>query len=876
MSNRSDFDPRYTEHTSDQIIKGNETVRRENAVPVQNYGNASQVRHRRSDRSSDDYARASGAQQRRRNDSRYDDRYEDLPPEKRSVVPFILIALGVVLLLVAGYLFLPENSPIKKQVSRLIGRGEGTASVEVIEFKTSSAYYTAESRVPFTITTSPQAKSVRLLTESGNALDGTPVRNNPEDTTMAIWTITVLFQEPYEGLIYASALDANGNWINSSKTVSLTVLAPTAEPAPTPSLLPTQALSAAGTQAPQALVTAVPVTAAPAPVTERPLPTDAPAAAESAAPQTTAIVSYAAVATAAPAAASAETQAPFTQAPDAQSTETAVTQAPAASAETAATPSPVPESIRQEALAKSEPTPVPTPAPLTASAAEGSQPSALGLAEEVYSSAGKVQNDYLRTIPLVMQETGAYTFAATGVHTFRGDNMRQNAAFGTTEVHERTLTPFWEYDLSGLRTADAGTLYGVGWNNQPAIVKWPREIRMMMNLKDSCKSETSMREVIFSGQDGRVYFINLTTGEASRDPINIKYPMRGSVSVQTEGEPIISFGQAISKLPDKTGAIGYYLYSLLDQKQLYFINGRSTSNQKQYSSNGAFDGCSLFVHRDGQEAMLVAGENGLLYAVDLGTNFKYKDENPTLTVSPQMVYQRSLARGEKEARTTIESAIAMYNTYVYTADGYGIIRCVDTNTMKSVWAFDAGDNTDAAIALDETDGGIDLYTGNTAFARLGKNDPVTIRRLDALSGEEIWHYEIMCERDTKNETSGCKASPVVGQNDLSSLVFFTVNRVQEGGSRLVALSKEDGHLVWEFAMEESQSSPVAVYNESGNGWIIAADSAGNIYFLDGLTGYLNSTTTVDGRIEASPAVYKNYYLIGTCSKTPKMYCFKIQ
>ena len=55
--------------------------------------------------------------------------------------------------------------------------------------------------------------------------------------------------------------------------------------------------------------------------------------------------------------------------------------------------------------------------------------------------------------------------------------------------------------------------------------------------------------------------------------------------------------------------------------------------------------------------------------------------------------------------------------YVYAADGYGILRCVDTDTMRSVWAFDTGDNTDAAIALDLRNNGLDLYTGTTAFSR---------------------------------------------------------------------------------------------------------------------------------------------------------------
>ena len=45
------------------------------------------------------------------------------------------------------------------------------------------------------------------------------------------------------------------------------------------------------------------------------------------------------------------------------------------------------------------------------------------------------------------------------------------------------------------------------------------------NTPKASKEETAMREVIFSGQDGKVYFINLKSGEPSRDPINIGFPI---------------------------------------------------------------------------------------------------------------------------------------------------------------------------------------------------------------------------------------------------------------------------------------------------------------------------------------------------------------
>ena len=227
------------------------------------------------------------------------------------------------------------------------------------------------------------------------------------------------------------------------------------------------------------------------------------------------------------------------------------------------------------------------------------------------------------------------------------------------------------------------------------------------------------------------------------------------------------------------------------------------------------------------------------------------------------------AKAEEEKDTSSETSVAVYDHYIYTADAHGILMCVDSNTMRAVWATDCGDNTDAAIALDFDDNGdLGLYTGNTCYARLRKSGkPVTLRRLDALSGETVWTYEIKCTYD-KDQESGLKASPLIGQNELSDLAIFTVNMT--GGANtatILALDKASGSLVWQRALEASAvSSPVAVYNEAGKGWIIQADCQGRLYLLDGRTGQVSHTLALGGEIQASPAVYNDMLVIDTCSK----------
>ena len=61
----------------------------------------------------------------------------------------------------------------------------------------------------------------------------------------------------------------------------------------------------------------------------------------------------------------------------------------------------------------------------------------------------------------------------------------------------------------------------------------------------------------------------------------------------------------------------------------------------------------------------------------------------------------------------------------------------------------------------------------------------------------------------------------------------------------------------------SWSSPAVVYTADGTGYILQADSGGNIFLLDGLTGNkLAQIAPTDTNFEASPAVYGQMLILG--------------
>ena len=209
----------------------------------------------------------------------------------------------------------------------------------------------------------------------------------------------------------------------------------------------------------------------------------------------------------------------------------------------------------------------------------------------------------------------------------------------------------------------------------------------------------------------------------------------------------------------------------------------------------------------------------------------------------------------------------------------GILRCVDTDTLTAVWTADTGDSVTAAAALDQPDSGeLNLYAGNVLNLR--NEGAAQIRRYNALSGEETWLVSIGADKDPDGGSfSGCAASPVIGRESLNDLVFFTVTGLNKKGRGLldvpdgtqaavVALEKESGTLCWARALpDRSVSSPVAVYDEGGNGWIIQCAQDGTILLLDGLTGDETASLTIDGRIGSSPAVYDRILVVSTAGGT---------
>ena len=123
-----------------------------------------------------------------------------------------------------------------------------------------------------------------------------------------------------------------------------------------------------------------------------------------------------------------------------------------------------------------------------------------------------------------------------------------------------------------------------------------------------------------------------------------------------------------------------------------------------------------------------------------------------------------------------------------------------------------------------------------------------------------------------NVIGGFRASPVVGTGLLKDMVFFTASSVTSVGSSaspsmVFALDKESGEVMWTKRLDVyTYASPVAVYTEDGQAFLIQPDSSGILHLLDGMSGSEVSSLQLEGTINASPAVYKDTLVIGTQGK----------
>lgn len=458
-------------------------------------------------------------------------------------------------------------------------------------------------------------------------------------------------------------------------------------------------------------------------------------------------------------------------------------------------------------------------------------------------------------------------FALPGIATFRGNNFRNSAAYGTAVVTEKTIAKAWSANIGSLNGWP-----GSGWTGQPLMVQWDAETRQIMNLYADKKAKDGLVEVIYATLDGYIHFYDLDDGSNTRQSIYVGMNFKGAGSLDPRGYPIMYVGSGDyigSKVPRM------YIISLIDGSILYERSGNDAYTLRPDWT--AFDSSPLI---DAETDTLIwPGENGILYTLRLNT--AYDKAAGTLKLTPEEIVKTRYYTGRSgtdDYWIGYEPSAVIVDRYLYISENGGMFFCIDLNTMSLVWAQDTRDDSNSTPVFEWNglDGGYIYTAPSLHWTASNGTGYICIYKLDAKTGEIVWEQKFTCET-ISGVSGGVQSSPLLGKpgTELEGLILYTIARCPNTwDGKLVALDTKTGRIVWEKYMDSyTWSSPVAVYDKDGKAYIFMCDSAGILRMMDH-TGKTLSYLELGSNVEASPAVYENMLIVGT--RGQKIYGIKIK
>lgn len=518
------------------------------------------------------------------------------------------------------------------------------------------------------------------------------------------------------------------------------------------------------------------------------------------------------------------------------------------------------------------PTPEPTPTPVGLSdfkphSVDGTEPERL-ISSTAIMVDGEVVEEYESDYEINFDLPERYT-ELEGIVTFRGDNFRSGAAYGTAAVSSKTLTKAWSKSTSGLSDSDGIYWSGSGWTGQPLIVKWPEATRKNISaMYDWAREKEGLVEVIYATLDGHVYFYELTSGEYTRDPLNLGFNYKGAGALDPRGYPILYVGSGVDSV---NGRSRVKVVNLIDNSVMFEFGHNETFANRGWHM---FDSSPLVSAETDQ--LIYPGENGILYIIHLNT--KYNEQTGELSVDPDNIvkWKYNGVRSGSRYWLGVESSAAIINNYIFLADNGGNLMCLDLNTLKLVWVQDVLDDTNCSPVVDVEDGHPYIYI-STSFHygwRSYSTAEIPIFKIDAETGEIVWRTDYTCYT-VQDLSGGVQGTIAVGKNKLSDMIFVPIARTPGASSgTLAALKKDTGEVVWEKETSMySWSSPVDFYDADGNGYLLYCNSGFNMFLIDGKTGEQLDYMNLGGNIEASPAMYGNYAVVGT--RAMRTYCIQV-
>lgn len=420
-----------------------------------------------------------------------------------------------------------------------------------------------------------------------------------------------------------------------------------------------------------------------------------------------------------------------------------------------------------------------------------------------------------------------------GVTCFRGNETR--TYYGEGPIPTGKVVIKWRQAIGA-----SGRWNGVGWTGQPLIVEWPEATRAKMNFLTQPGPEL---EVIVGALDGQVHFFDAETGKRSRKtlPTPGRYPIKGTISVDPRGYPIIYVGCGVNT----GGKPGFRAFSLLDFKELLYLPANDPKAPRKWPGS---DSNVLIL----DDTLYLPAENGLLYRAKLNA-----------TWDGEKVAMRPEVKKVVISRPGSENSMAVWEGRGYFADNAGSLFSVNlAGDPKITKLGELGDDTDSSLVFDR-DG--HMYVGIEKDKRTGAKAKGIIFKLNR-QGKALWKWEfeagsIVNVKPPNNPINGGILSTGALSEDQKTIYYTTSHHPRIGRGFLVALETATGKLKWKKQLAGfSWSSPIV-----RDGVVVACDSTGSIFILDAETGKTRldvERLQAGANIESTPIVWKGKIYVG--------------
>jgi outer membrane protein assembly factor BamB len=419
-------------------------------------------------------------------------------------------------------------------------------------------------------------------------------------------------------------------------------------------------------------------------------------------------------------------------------------------------------------------------------------------------------------------------FATPGLLTFRGSPTRSYHGEGPVPADPDVL---WSYPgSSGGMCAESAvgsevkTWCGSGWTGQPSVFE--RDGRTW---------------VVFGAYDRRIHFVDYDTGQDIIPPFETGDIIKGSVTVDPDGNPLVYSGSRDNKLH-------IVAFDRPTPTELWSLDASDVSPTKW---NDDWDGSPLVL----DDYLYEGGENSQFHVVKLN---RTTGDDGLVQVAPELVFntpgwddELTSSLNSRQNDVSIENSVAYKDGVVYFANSGGLVQGWDVSGLAEgveptrVFRFWAGDDIDASVVIDDEGFlyvGVENERGTSRAAEVGQLIKLDPRQPD---NPLVWSLK---------DDRGFWTTPAL-YNDI-------VIAASDGGT-VYAVDRETGAERWRFDLPPPTWQSAVIVDDT----LIQGDCAGGLHAYD-LTDTAAAppelwTVQLEGCIESTPAVWQGRLFVGT-------------